>query len=178
MFKTIGSIFIFFIICQTCDAQIQSIIIGINGLTCSQCQYSVEQSVMKLREISNMSMDLNTNEATMDMEVSNFVDVLKIGDQVIKSGFSVRFLKIILHLDSSFHILNSQIKHPHGPMVVLDNTQLIRDSTYTFQVIDKKFTKRNIYKRYQTDIKNYPSKNPTGKTPVFLIQLPTLVPPK
>src|SRR5690606_2438006 len=71
----------------------QSAQLGINGLTCSMCSYSVENSIKKLPFIRSIKMDLNSNIAILEFYEGKPVNFEAIALKVIDAGFAVRFLK-------------------------------------------------------------------------------------
>jgi copper chaperone CopZ len=80
-------------------AQFQEIEVGINGLTCSMCSYSVENSIKKLPYVNIVKMDLNKNIAQVISDRGNSIDFKEVTERVKKSGFSVRFLSFKLPTD-------------------------------------------------------------------------------
>lgn len=73
-------------------AQIQSVELGINGLTCSQCSRSVELKLNKLSFIQDISMDLENTNAIISFKKNQKVDLSAIAKAVKDAGFSVRML--------------------------------------------------------------------------------------
>jgi copper chaperone CopZ len=168
---------IFILLCASiAQAQLQWTTVGIDGLTCSQCLYSVEQSIRRLPTVEEVSMNFNTHEATVKQKIVGYSEILKVGEQVIKAGFSVRFLTMTITMDTAYNIANSKITNSLGSLVFLGNTKLDRDSTYTFQIIDKRFCKKNIYKPWHSHIKTYKAKNEVTNNNIFVIQATTAKP--
>lgn len=79
------SFFIFF----TASAQIDTVKIQVNGLTCSSCSKSVEEKIILLDFISAVNMNLNLNEATVLVDFSKHVDWDVLAKAVYDAGFSV-----------------------------------------------------------------------------------------
>jgi copper chaperone CopZ len=80
-------------------ASIQSISIGVNGLTCSQCTRSVEMSIRKLDFVDSVAMDLEKTEGMIYLKQGASVDLRKVAKAVTNAGFSVRFLRIQVDFD-------------------------------------------------------------------------------
>src|SRR5690554_5245522 len=80
-------------------AQVQEVEVGINGLTCSMCSYSVENSIKKLSYVNIVKMDLNKNIAQVFSDRGKSIDFKEVAERVKKSGFSVRYLSFTLSTD-------------------------------------------------------------------------------
>ena len=97
MNKTIHSfLIIFLLISQISIAQFQSVQIGVNGLTCSQCTKSVEMSLRKLAFVKDVRMDLANTEGEITFKEGALVDIKKLAQAVVDAGFSVRYVSAIL----------------------------------------------------------------------------------
>lgn len=90
-------IIIFLIFSENVIAQFQSVQIGINGLTCSQCSRSVDMSIRKLPFVKEVRMDLQNTEAEITFKEGTIVDVKKIAQAVVDAGFSVRYLSAVFY---------------------------------------------------------------------------------
>jgi len=75
---------------------IAHVLIGVDGLHCSACSYSVEKSLKKLDFVSVIRMDLNARRAEVFFKDEAKVDFSDLAKAVERSGFSVRSLKVIL----------------------------------------------------------------------------------
>jgi len=153
------------------QAQVQWSTVGIDGLTCSQCFYSVEQSIRSLSNVKDVAMNLNGSEAKVKQSIKSYNEILKIGEQVNKAGFSVRFLTITVKIDTSFNISTSKITNHIGSLLLLNNTMLNSDSLYTFQIIDSRFCKKNVYKQWGSSIKSHQLKNGKDPNNIFVIEV-------
>ena len=151
------------------QAQLQWTTIGIDGLTCSQCFYSVVQSIRNMRSVQQVEMNLNNSEARVTQNIEGYSQILQLGEQVNNAGFTVRFLTITLKIDSTFDIAASKINSQVGTLVLLDNTIIQRDSTYTFQIIDKRYCKKNTYKRWSSYINSLPLEDKKNRNNLFVI---------
>ena len=151
------------------QAQLKWTTIGIDGLTCSQCFYSVEQSIRNIRSVQQVEMNLNDSEARVTQKIDGYSQILQLGEQVNNAGFTVRFLTITLKIDSTFDIAASKINSRIGSLLLLDNTVIQIDSVYTFQIIDKRYCKKNTYKRWWAVINSYPLEDKKNQNNLFVI---------
>lgn len=83
-------ILLFSFIIHSSDAQVQKIIIGVNGLTCSQCSKSVYNKLIQLDFIQKVEMDLNEHTAMILLKNENEYNIDKLSNAVIDAGYSVR----------------------------------------------------------------------------------------
>jgi len=83
------------------QAQFQTVYIGVNGLTCSQCSRSVEMSIRKLDFVDNVDMNLEHTEGTITLKKNKKADMDKIAQAVVNAGFSLRYLQADLVVDNS-----------------------------------------------------------------------------
>ena len=87
---------VFFFLSQNIIAQFQSVQIGVNGLTCSQCSRSVEMSIRKLAFVKDVRMDLANTECEVTFKDGSLVDIKRLAQAVVDAGFSVRYLSAIV----------------------------------------------------------------------------------
>src|SRR5580693_7986784 len=83
------------------SAQFQSVFIGVNGLTCSQCTRTVEMSIRKLDFVAGVEMNLEHTEGKIILKKNARADMDKIARAVVNAGFSVRYLPADLVVDNS-----------------------------------------------------------------------------
>lgn len=76
-------------------AQFQSVKIGVDGLTCSQCSRSVEMQLRKLDFIKEVTMDLEHTEGVLALKPNKKVAFDQIAKAIVDAGFSVRFIKTV-----------------------------------------------------------------------------------
>lgn len=74
--------------------EIEKIVIGINGLTCSQCSKSVEMQLQKISFVSKIDMDLAGTEATITVKSKGNLLLHHIPKAIKDAGFSIRSLDI------------------------------------------------------------------------------------
>jgi len=75
-------------------AQLQQMVVGVNGLTCSQCSKSVYMKLTKLTFVKDVQMDLNTHTATIQLVHEDNYDLDKIAQAIVDAGYSVRQIKL------------------------------------------------------------------------------------
>ena len=160
-----ANIFVFLsIVCSKLSAQ-TLISLQVNGLTCSQCSYSVERSLLQLSFIKSVDMDLNTHVAKLVADVQ--VDQLaQIARKVEEAGFSVGLFQFaptaadsLLRDKSNLIILNPE------------NDTLAGNKVY--QIIDRKYCSKKTYRKWESAI-NRINDVRGQKNLVFVIIVPKL----
>ena len=91
--KKLTTILFFSFLAFTSRAQFQSIKLGVNGLTCSQCSRTVEMSIRKLPFVADVKMNLEHTEGEVVLKDGEHIDVQKIAKAVVNAGFSVRYME-------------------------------------------------------------------------------------
>lgn len=125
------------------SAQVQSIRISINGLTCSQCSKSVEMRLKKLSFISKVDMDLQNTEAKISLKKDAKIDLNKVADAVTDAGFSVNTFWVNYQFPSVNYGDQNCISTKDGIFMLINNNTAI---TQEVIVLGKKF---NASKKYQ-----------------------------
>ena len=77
-------------------AQIQSVHIGVNGLTCSQCTRNVEMSLRKLPFVQDVKMNLEHTDGVITLKPKIIFNPRAIAKAVKDAGFSLRFFTATL----------------------------------------------------------------------------------
>lgn len=133
-------------------AQFDIVEVGINGLTCSMCSYSVENSIRRIQEVDKISMDLNDNIARVHFKRNSTIDFNLLAERVRNSGFSVRYISFTLNKPAT---VNQAGIFETGSLVF----QCINSSSYVLapgsrlRLIGKEFMSKAEYKEVQTTLK-------------------------
>lgn len=90
-------IFILLFFSKTAFSQPDSLLIGIDGLTCSMCSYSVESMLKSVPEVREVRLDLNANEAWIKLKEGSAPDLSSLLKKVYDAGFSARSLSVFLN---------------------------------------------------------------------------------
>ena len=134
-------------------AQIQSVQIGVNGLTCSQCSRSVEMSIRKLDFVKEVRMNLANTEGEIFFNEGYKADVNKIAKAIVDAGFSVRYLKATIYFKQVPVTENyCWINEGKYYQFIKTNTKVI-DGITTVTFINKQFMPKAEYKKWSTTIK-------------------------
>lgn len=72
------------------NAQFQSAVIGVDGLTCSACSFATQKSLLELKSVDSVYMQLEKNTATVYFKKGEKVNVKDLAKKVVDAGFSVR----------------------------------------------------------------------------------------
>lgn len=126
-----------------------SVEIGVNGLTCSQCTRSVELSIRKLNFVDNVEMNLEHSEGKITFKPNTKISIEKIAEAVIKAGFSVRYLHAL------FVFENKDFNNDDCFLFEEQNYQFVKiepkklDGKTTLKFIGKKFLPAKEYKGWK-----------------------------
>jgi Cu+-exporting ATPase len=82
---------------MTNQTQIQNLLLPIQGMTCSNCAAHVESALKKLPGVSEVTVDLNKNQATLSYEPT-VVDLLDFQSAVKAAGYSVPAQEVTLRV--------------------------------------------------------------------------------
>lgn len=106
---------LFLMLIGTCSAKadLLSIKIGINGLTCSMCSRTVEKSLLQLPFIDRVEMNLATTEARVLVKENFVISIKEIARSVKDAGFSVRSVRMEIDL-KDVQISEDGVFYTHG----------------------------------------------------------------
>ncbi|MGP8214674.1 MAG: heavy-metal-associated domain-containing protein [Bacteroidia bacterium] len=144
----------FLLFSLTNNAQFISAEVGIDGLTCSACQRSVEISIRKLGFVQDVQMNLENTNGIITFRPGAKVDIEKIAKAVINAGFSVRYLNAAYRPETSISISENYCLLYKGngyQFVKVSPTQLNNDTVLKF--IGKEFLPVKEYKKWKDILK-------------------------
>ena len=101
LFRTVGLVLLFLCGGFSANAQFETVYIGVNGLTCSQCTRTVEMRIRKLDFVDDVQMNLQHTEGKIVLKKDKKADMEKIAQAIVDAGFSVRYLTADLRIDVS-----------------------------------------------------------------------------
>ncbi|MEO6904284.1 MAG: heavy metal-associated domain-containing protein [Bacteroidia bacterium] len=145
-----------------------SVEIGINGLTCSQCTRSVELSIRKLSFVDNVEMNLEHSEGKITFKPNAKVSIEEIADAVMKAGFSVRYLRAL------FVFQNKNVNNNDCLLFEEQNYQFVKiepkklDGKTTLKFVGKKYLPTKEYKEWKPLLNN---KCGNTKEPILYVTL-------
>ncbi|MCY7363406.1 MAG: cation transporter [Ignavibacteria bacterium] len=76
-------------------AQVSSLVIGVDGFTCSLCAKGVEEQFKSLDYVKSVKTDLKKTEFTLTFKKNPKVELSQIKDAVNDGGFSVRDIRVV-----------------------------------------------------------------------------------
>lgn len=153
LLATVASLF--FSAATMAQPEVRSVMIGIDGLTCSACSFSTQRSIMKLPFVDSVAMELNTNIATVTLKKGKDVSVAELAQKVEEAGFSVRFITLVLQF-SDFTAQEGACFTAAGQtyqFVGLTATQKL-NGTSSVKVIGKKYSQKLEFKKWAAKIKS------------------------
>lgn len=165
----IKNLLLAFIILYPCKifAQLDSVEIGVNGLTCSMCSYSVEYSLKKLPEIRSVNMDLNSNIALVYFKAGEAVNFEALAKKVKESGFSVRSVSFALPENVKISEDGSFIIGAMEFYLLKENAGHNQSGRY--RILNRSSMSKSDYKQMSSKIRLFEKKN-KGKDGVYLVE--------
>lgn len=82
-------------------AQINSVLVKVDGLTCSACSFATQKSILQLDFVADVKMDLNSHIATVTFKPSKKVSIQQISKKVYDAGFSVGSMVAVFEFKSN-----------------------------------------------------------------------------
>ncbi len=159
--KIIALLFLFFSLNGDLFAQFITAEIGVDGLTCSQCQLGVEMSIKKLDFIQNIEINLEHTDGKIIFKPGAKVDMNKLAKAITDAGFSVRFIK------ANFNFINLNVSNNFCFAYEGDNYQFIKagnqllNGEKTIKLVGKNFMATKEYKAIKADLKQICSVSPS-----------------
>jgi copper chaperone CopZ len=140
-------VLLFCISAFSAKAQFETVYIGVNGLTCSQCTKTVEMSIRKLDFVEDVKMNLQHTEGKIVLKKDKKPDMDKIAQAVINAGFSVRFLDADLVVGSLVAASGSCFSYNGDAFVFSQAPENLLKGTVRLKFIGKKFLPKNELKK-------------------------------
>ena len=134
---------------QMTSAQFQTVSIGVNGLTCSQCSRTVELSIRKLDFVADVDMNLQHTEGKVTLVKNSKPDMEKIAQAVINAGFSLRYLTADLLIDNGVVMNSGCIQYNGDQYVYIQAPKEPLKGTVRLKFIGKKYLPKNEFKKVE-----------------------------
>lgn len=77
------------------NAQLKYVKLGVDGLTCTACCRSVEKFIGKLKNVKEVSINLDNAEGVVYFVNNENVNFESISRAVTRAGFSIRFINVV-----------------------------------------------------------------------------------
>lgn len=149
-FKTFGSVLILSLcIIFQAHAQFETVYLGVNGLTCSQCSRTVEMSIRKLDFVADVQMNLEHTEGKVILKKNKKADIEKIAQAVVNAGFSVRYLQADLVVDNSVTTSGSCFNYQGDQYIFTATPKAPVKGTIKMTFIGRKFMPKNDFKKVE-----------------------------
>ncbi|MBN8702867.1 MAG: heavy-metal-associated domain-containing protein [Bacteroidetes bacterium] len=152
--KKIGFYFLFvvYVFVNSLYAQIVSVNIGINGLTCSACSYGTERSIRKLDFVKDLQMDLNSKTAQIQLVPDVVVDFHALAQKVVDAGFSVRHVKAKINFNEGKFIDDFIYNSNNLTILFVDVSKDKLSGEREIVFLDKDFTSAKEYKKWKVKV--------------------------
>ena len=135
------------------NAQFQTVQIGVNGMTCSQCTKNVEMSIRKLNFVDEVRMDIQNTEGEITFKEGGVVDIKRIAQAVVDAGFSVRYISAVVLFKPAKVTENYCwiFQNSHYQFVKITDRELVGLVKINF--IGKHFMPHDEYKKWESVVK-------------------------
>ena len=131
------------------QAQFETVYIGVNGLTCSQCSRTVEMSIRKLDFVADVQMNLEHTEGKIILKKNKKADIDKVAQAVVNAGFSVRYLQADLVMDNAVTSTGACINYKGDQYVFAEAPKEPLKGTIKLKFLGKKFMPKNELKKVE-----------------------------
>jgi copper chaperone CopZ len=134
-----------FVLCA--HAQFETVYIGVNGLTCSQCSRTVEMRIRKLDFVDDVQMNLQHTEGKIILNKNKKAEMEKIAQAVIDAGFSVRYLQADFNMNNSIQQTGQCFKFKGDGYVFTQASKETMSGVIKLKFIGKKYLPKNELKK-------------------------------
>lgn len=131
------------------NGQFETIYIGVNGLTCSQCSRTVEMSIRKLDFVADVQMNLQHTDGKILLLKNKKVNIEKIARAVMDAGFSVRFLEADFGMGNTEAISGSCFNYNGDSYEFIEEPRKPLQGTVKFRFVGKKYLPKNDFKKME-----------------------------
>ncbi len=138
----------------TAHGQIQSVSIGVNGLTCSQCSRTVEMSLRKLPFVEDVQMNLEHTEGRIEIKKGSKADMEQVAKAVTNAGFSLRYLQADVAFNSQTTVSGSCMSLAGDEYVFSTPPAEPLRGMITLKFLDRNFLPKSDFKKIQASLKN------------------------
>ncbi len=136
------------------EAQLKSIKIGVNGLTCSQCSRTVELEIRKLPFVADVKMSLEQTVGEIFVKADAAPDYKKIAQAVVNAGFSVRFLEENYQFSHQAIKADECVNLAGQKYIFLNTAAQSLDGTVHLQFIGAPYQQKKELKKWLPKMKN------------------------
>src|ERR1019366_4464216 len=129
-------------------AQFNSVLLRVDGLTCSACSFATQQSILKLDFVEDVKIDLNSHDAIVTFKQGKKISIDQIAKKVYDAGFSVGNLRAKFTFNSN-NISDSTCFEYAGDIYHFEQlpAKTVLNGIATIQFIGKKYMSIKEYKK-------------------------------
>jgi copper chaperone CopZ len=165
--KLIFGFVLFFQFNTNAFAQFTFAEIGVDGLTCSQCQRSVEMGIRKLDFVDDVKVNLENTDGKIIFKPGKKISFDKIAKAVTDAGFSVRFIKVNFIFNNLSVSDNFCFLYEENNYQFIKSGNVILNGEKTIKILGKNFMSPSEYKNMKSDLKKVCDKS----TPSYFVML-------
>jgi copper chaperone CopZ len=132
------------------QAQFTSASLQASGLTCSMCSKAVKMALEKVPFVSNVDVNLKTQEYALSFKKDQLVDFDALSKAVEDAGFSVSSLKVTADLPGVAAAKDAHVKIGNQYFHFLNAAGSPLNGRTSFTLVDKSFVSAKTYKKWST----------------------------
>lgn len=132
------------------QAQFLKAKLGITGLTCSLCSYSVEKSIRQLPFVHDIKMDLNESRVEVIFKANKLVSLHSLIQKVYDAGFSVSELKAVFAFNEQLVEDNYLFNYADENYCFIQTGKKLLVGEVTLTIIDKRFFLKKEFKEWKS----------------------------
>ncbi len=143
------------------NAQFNSVILKVDGLTCSACSFSTQKSILQLDFVDDVKIDLNSHDAIVTFKPAKKISIDKISKKVYDAGFSVGSLDAVFTFNSK-EISDSTCFEFEGDIYHFEQMpqKTVLNGITTIKFISEKYMSKSEFKKWKKIIHNDVCKKP------------------
>ncbi len=129
------------------NAQINSALIQVGGLTCSMCSFSTEKAIRTLPFIKDVKANLEKAEYELTFKPEVEINLDQIAEKVTGAGFSVIKLVVSTQFDNLTITENEHVTLGKNNYHFMNVSDKVLDGTIKIQYLDRNFLSPKEFKK-------------------------------
>jgi copper chaperone CopZ len=163
---------VFLFLCGIAEARFTSVVLGIDGLTCSACSYGTERSIRKLDFVEDVKMELNKNTAEITFKKEKSISIDALVKKVYDAGFSVRSVDVVYHFDQPVSISNHILQLDSSVVYVLQSGTSSLSGDVNMKFIKEKYVPKKELLKWKVQIEKAKEELKLYSPPFYFVVIP------
>lgn len=148
-------LFVFAVVLQTVThAQINTVLLKVDGLTCSACSFATQKSILQLDFVEDIKMDLNSHIATITFKPGKKISIQQISKKVYDAGFSVGSMVAVFEFKSN-EVSENICFEFEGDLYHFEQMpeKTILNGVASIKFIGEKYMSKSEFKKWKKNLK-------------------------